>query len=64
MRIYLITDRVSGTQHLVRARNQAQAIRLVAGAQFGAAVAGQETLVSLIQDGVVVRDATEMEASE
>lgn len=64
MRIYIITDRVSNQQHLVRANNQAQAIRLVAGAQFGAAVASQETLVELIQAGVAVRDASKLESGE
>ena len=58
-RIYLITNRTTSTQHLVRAANPAAAIRHVARATFSAAVAAQETLVDLLTAAqpLVVEDA-------
>lgn len=58
-RIYVISDtRAAPNRHrLVRAVSRAQAIRHVARDWIAADVAGQNTLVSLIGDGVKVEDA-------
>jgi hypothetical protein len=57
MPIYLITNRSTDAQRLVRAANKAAAIRHVAADTLGAQVAAAETLVELLQDGVRVEDA-------
>jgi len=59
MPIYLITNRATDAQRLVRAANKATAIRHVAVDTLGAQVASAETLVELLQDGVRVEDAGE-----
>lgn len=64
-RIYVVTNRDTPVQHLVRAASPAQAIRHVARAKFGCAVAGQETIVELLGEGVRVEDAgAELEQAE
>lgn len=64
-RIYVITDRRTDAQRLVRAVNQSTAIRHCARDTFGAAVAAQDTLVDLVTAGVKVEDAgSEPEATE
>lgn len=57
-RIYLITDTVNNVNHLIRANNQAQALRRVANGQFETRVASQEALVELLGKGQAVQDAT------
>lgn len=57
-RIYLITDKVNNVNHLIRANNQAQALRRVANGQFETRVANQEALVDLLGKGTTVQDAT------
>ena len=57
-RIYLITDKVNNVKHLIRANNQAQALRRVANGQFETRVANQEALVDLLGKGTTVQDAT------
>lgn len=56
-RIYVITDRRTDAQRLVRAANPATAIRHVANGTLSAAVAAQETLVDLVSEGVKVETA-------
>lgn len=56
-RIYFVSNAVSGDQYLVRAASPASAIRHVARATFGVAVAAQETIVELLTAGVTVEDA-------
>jgi hypothetical protein len=58
-RIYLVTDRSSNVQRLVRAATQAQARNHVARATIGVQVAAQETLVDLLSEGVKVETAGE-----
>lgn len=53
-RIYLVTDVETNKHRLVRAGNQAQAIRYVAQSQFDIEVAGQDDLVSLLSNGIPV----------
>lgn len=57
-RIYLITDKVNNVNHLIRANNQAQALRRVANGQFETRVASQDALVELLGKGTTVQDAT------
>ncbi|MFA9204947.1 MAG: hypothetical protein ACEQSH_00665 [Bacteroidia bacterium] len=57
-RIYLISDKQTDAQVLVRAASQAIAIRHVVRDRFSAAVAAQETLVDLLTAGQLVQDAT------
>lgn len=56
-RIYLVRDTATGAQRLIRAGNQAQAVRHAARSQFNVEVAGQDDLVVLIAAGTVVEDA-------
>lgn len=53
-RIYLVTDRESQAKRLIRAGNQAQAIRHAAASRFAIEVAGQDDLVELLGSGQVV----------
>lgn len=64
MCIYLITDTETDEHRLVRAANQAQAIRHVAQSRFDIEVAGQFDLASLLAVGKVVEDATKVEQAE
>jgi len=56
-RIYLVTDVETNKHRLIRAGNQAQAIRHAAQTQFDIEVAGQDDLVSLLQAGIPVEPA-------
>lgn len=56
-RIYLVRDRHSGDETLVRAPHAAQALRHVTASQFEVAVARQEQLVALLTDGAAIEDA-------
>jgi hypothetical protein len=60
-RIYVITDtHQQPIKHrLVRASNQAQARNFAARDQFAVDVAGQQTLVDLLAEGVKVEEAGE-----
>ena len=53
-RIYLVTDVETNKHRLIRAGNQAQAIRHAAQTRFDIEVAGQDDLVSLLQAGIPV----------
>ena len=57
-RIYLVTDTETNKHRLIRAANQAQAIRHAAQTRFDIEVAGQDDLVSLLTHGVPVERAT------
>ena len=50
-RIYVVTDIESNRHRLVRAANQAQAMRHVAQACFDVEVASQDDLVKLLSSG-------------
>ena len=56
-RIYLVTDRDTQTMRLIRAGNQAQAIRHAAQSRFDIEVAGQDDLVQLLGSGQAVEVA-------
>lgn len=56
-RIYLVTDVETNKNRLIRAGNQAQAIRHVAQTRFDIEVAGQDDLVSLLTSGIPVEMA-------
>ena len=53
-RIYLVTDTETNKHRLIRAGNQAQAIRHAAKTSFDIEVAGQDDLVSLLSHGIPV----------
>jgi hypothetical protein len=53
-RIYVVTDIETNRHRLIRAGNQAQAIRHAAQTRFDIEVAGQEDLVSLLTNGVPI----------
>lgn len=63
-RIYLITDRDTQTRRLIRAANQAQAVRHAAQARFDIQVASQDTLVELLAAGQAVESAAQATESE
>ena len=54
IRIYLVTDVETNKHRLIRASNQAQAIKYAAQTRFDIEVAGQDDLVSLLTGGVPV----------
>jgi hypothetical protein len=56
-RIYLVTDVETNKHRLIRASNQAQAIRHAAQTRFDIEVAGQDDLVSLLTSGIPVEMA-------
>ena len=56
-RIYLVTDVETNKHRLIRAGNQAQAIRYVAQTRFDIEVAGQDDLVALLTGGIPVEPA-------
>jgi len=56
-RIYLVTDVETNKRRLIRAANQAQAIRHAAQTRFDIEVAGQDDLVSLLSHGIPVEMA-------
>jgi hypothetical protein len=53
-RIYVVTDIETNRHRLIRAGNQAQAIRHAAQTRFDIEVAGQEDLVNLLTSGVPI----------
>ena len=57
-RIYLVTDTETKRHRLIRAGNQAQAIRHAAQTRFEIEVAGQDALVNLLTHGIPVELAT------
>lgn len=58
-RIYLVRDTTTGDFRLIRAGNQAQAIRFVAGDRFDGRLASQDDLIGAITAGVKVEEATD-----
>ena len=62
-RIYVVTNRSDGITRLVRANNQSQALRHVAGDTFDVGVPTQDGLVHLLTDaGVAVENALEVQS--
>ena len=57
-RIYLVTDVETNKHRLIRAGNQAQAIRHAAQTRFEIKSASQDDLVSLLSNGIPVQLAT------
>jgi hypothetical protein len=57
-RIYVVTDIETNRHRLIRAGNQAQAIRYAAQTRFDIEVAGQNDLVSLLTNGVPIELAS------
>ncbi len=57
-RIYVVTDTETNKHRLIRAANQAQAIKYAAHTRFDIEVAGQDDLVSLLTNGIPVELAT------
>jgi hypothetical protein len=53
-RIYVVTDTETNKHRLIRAANQAQAIKYAAQTRFDIEVAGQDDLVSLLTHGIPV----------
>ena len=56
-RIYVVTDVETNRHRLIRAGNQAQAIRHAAQTRFDIEVAGQDDLVGLLTSGIPVEMA-------
>jgi hypothetical protein len=56
-RIYLVTDVETNKHRLIRASNQAQAIKYAAQTRFDIEVAGQDDLVALLTSGIPVEMA-------
>ena len=57
-RIYVVTDTETNRHRLIRAGNQAQAIKYAAQTLFDIEVAGQDDLVNLLTNGVPIELAT------
>ena len=57
-RIYVVTDTETNRHRLIRAGNQAQAIKYAAQPRFDIEVAGQDDLVNLLTNGVPIELAT------
>ena len=57
-RIYVVTDTETNKHRLIRAANQAQAIKYAASTRCDIEVAGQDDLVSLLTHGIPVELAT------
>lgn len=57
-RIYVVTDIETNRHRLIRAGNQAQAIKYAAQTRFDIEVAGQDDLVNLLTNGVPIELAT------
>jgi hypothetical protein len=53
-RIYVVTDTETNRHRLIRAANQAQAIKYAAQTRFDIEVAGQDDLVSLLTNGIPI----------
>jgi len=58
-RIYVVTDTETTKQRLIRAANQAQALRAATTTRFTVDVASQDALVGLLSSGVSVEEAKE-----
>lgn len=56
-RIYVVTDIENNRHRLIRAGNQAQAIRYAAATRFDIEVAKQDDLVGLLTNGVPIEVA-------
>ena len=63
-RIYLVTDRDTETRRLIRAANQAQAVRHAAQSRFDIQVASQDDLVELLAAGQAVESAAQATEAE
>ena len=63
-RIYLVTDRDTQAKRLIRAGNQAQAIRHAAQSRFAIEVAGQDDLVQLLASGQPVESVSQASEAE
>jgi hypothetical protein len=53
-RIYIVTDKVVGSEQLVRAASQAQAVSRVVRSQFEAEFASQDDIVRMLSAGAKV----------
>lgn len=53
-RIYVVTDTETNKHRLIRAGNQAQAIKYAAQTRFDIEVAGQDVLVRLLTGGTAI----------
>jgi len=63
-RIYLVTDQQTQAKRLIRAASQAQAIRHAVASRFGAEVASQNDLVTLLAAGQAVESTTQTSETE
>lgn len=63
-RIYVVTDTETNKHRLIRAANQAQAIKYAASTRFDIEVAGQDDLVSLLTHGIPVELATGQDTAD
>ena len=63
-RIYAVTNKETGFEHLIRAANRGEAIRHAARNQFSVEVATQDQLVELVAAGVKVEDSSDMLADQ
>ncbi len=57
-RIYVVEDTETNEKALVRAANQAQALRHVVKNRFAVGLAGQDALVELLESGTTVETAS------
>lgn len=55
-RVYVIHNRHSGKNHLVRAATPAQAISHITRSEYACKVAEQDDLIRLVAEGVKVED--------
>lgn len=63
-RIYIVRESGTDTPLLIRATSQAQAIRHASRTIFTAEVATQDDIVTAMQAGVTVEDATKTTTTE
>jgi len=56
-RIYVVTDKATGEQQLIRATSQSQAIRHAAEKVYAARVASVDDIIAIAGDGVKVQKA-------
>jgi hypothetical protein len=56
-RIYVVTDKATGEQQLIRATSQSQAIRHAAEKVYSAKVASVDDIVAIAGEGVKVQKA-------
>lgn len=63
-RIYVVTDKTSGTKRLVRSANPSQAVRHTVKDRFVAEVASQDDLFVLLTGGVTVETPTAEEVAQ